>query len=106
MFEVDGRWGPWSDWTPCSATCGEGVKFRYRFCDSPAPQGTGKDCGEDNSMVHSCTVSECGQPGKGREHHATKDAGMGTLHSQEQESLLVEPFGMGASQVVEISTSK
>lgn len=26
------RWGPWSQWNSCSASCGEGVKVRIRTC--------------------------------------------------------------------------
>ena len=30
---------PWSDWSPCTATCGKGVKARQRLYISPASIG-------------------------------------------------------------------
>ncbi|RUS74981.1 hypothetical protein EGW08_017248, partial [Elysia chlorotica] len=33
---VDGAWSDWpSDWSPCSRTCGGGVKKKVRVCDNP-----------------------------------------------------------------------
>eukprot|EP00913_Durusdinium_trenchii_P023730 g22288.t1 len=29
----DGQWGVWTDWSPCSASCGGGVTFRRRRVD-------------------------------------------------------------------------
>ena len=26
------KWGEWSQWQACSATCGEGTRKRFRFC--------------------------------------------------------------------------
>jgi Thrombospondin type 1 domain len=39
-----GSWGSWSSWTTCSASCGYGVRNRYRFCDSPPPRYGAKFC--------------------------------------------------------------
>jgi len=33
---VDGRWGPWSAWSSCSATCVGGVMFRHRNVEQRA----------------------------------------------------------------------
>ena len=41
---IDGKYGPWSDWTPCSKSCGTGMRSRIRNCTSPAPAFGGKDC--------------------------------------------------------------
>ncbi|XP_059141737.1 uncharacterized protein LOC131929503 isoform X2 [Physella acuta] len=41
---INGGFGPWSDWSTCSKTCGSGVTTRYRNCDSPKPQYGGKNC--------------------------------------------------------------
>lgn len=45
-LDVDtaGGWGPWSEWTPCSSTCADGTRNRYRFCDSPPPRYGAKFC--------------------------------------------------------------
>jgi hypothetical protein len=32
---IHGSWGPWSEWSQCSTTCGNGVRYRSRLCDSP-----------------------------------------------------------------------
>uniref|UniRef100_A0A668U4P8 Ig-like domain-containing protein n=1 Tax=Oreochromis aureus TaxID=47969 RepID=A0A668U4P8_OREAU len=45
-----GTWGPWSDWSPCPALCGQvGVQLRYRNCQSDSlpcsgPKLDGKAC--------------------------------------------------------------
>ncbi|XP_070553598.1 uncharacterized protein [Ptychodera flava] len=44
MQKVDGAWGEWAAWTACTVTCGEGIKSRYRLCDSPTPANGGSDC--------------------------------------------------------------
>ena len=32
---IDGNWDDWSAWTPCTRTCGGGVKSRQRYCTNP-----------------------------------------------------------------------
>ena len=41
---IDGDWGPWSDFKPCSATCGLGTKRRIRECNNPIPMHGGQEC--------------------------------------------------------------
>lgn len=41
---VNGGYTPYSDWSECSVTCGEGVRYRHRSCTSPKPQFGGRDC--------------------------------------------------------------
>ena len=41
---IDGGWSIWSIWSKCSATCGEGIQTRLRYCDNPAPMYGGRDC--------------------------------------------------------------
>jgi len=58
---VDGKYGDWSEWTQCDKECGEGVQVRERACNSPLPQGSGKDCEEigESSETKSCLIKEC-----------------------------------------------
>lgn len=49
-MNVEGTWGPWSDWSPCPALCGQlGVQLRTRNCQSyftscTGPKVEGKGC--------------------------------------------------------------
>nr|XP_003223216.1 PREDICTED: A disintegrin and metalloproteinase with thrombospondin motifs 8 [Anolis carolinensis] len=56
---VDGNWGPWSSWGPCSRTCGGGVHFSYRACDNPVPKNGGKYCEGQRVQYQSCNTEEC-----------------------------------------------
>lgn len=48
--KVEDLWGPWSDWSPCPALCGQAsVQIRSRNCQSPllpcvGPKVEGKAC--------------------------------------------------------------
>lgn len=61
---VDGGWGPWSPWGSCSRTCGGGVQFSYRHCDSPKPQHGGRYCEGQRAKYQSCHTNECPPDGK------------------------------------------
>ena len=58
---VDCLWSTWSDWTPCSKTCGDGVKDKSRQVQTPA-QNTGAPCNGPTRQVKSCNDQDC--PGK------------------------------------------
>ncbi|CAL9698264.1 unnamed protein product [Knipowitschia caucasica] len=49
---VDGGWCEWSDWTPCSRTCGAESVSRYRSCVCPEPREGGARCPGEQE-VHS-----------------------------------------------------
>ncbi|CAM9825450.1 unnamed protein product [Bubo scandiacus] len=61
---VDGGWGPWSPWGSCSRTCGGGVQFSFRHCDSPKPQHGGRYCEGQRAKYQSCHTDECPPDGK------------------------------------------
>jgi hypothetical protein len=50
MFPTDfGFWGPWSEYSSCSVTCGEGLQVRYRQCFG------GPQCKGDFEQIQSCS---------------------------------------------------
>ncbi|KAK6192286.1 hypothetical protein SNE40_003780 [Patella caerulea] len=59
VFPVDGNWGPWSGFNPCSVTCGTGAQSRTRSCDNPAPAYGGADCHGDGIETRSCNMIDC-----------------------------------------------
>lgn len=44
LCPVDGGYGEWTDFTPCSVSCGGGESVRYRNCDNPFPEHGGEEC--------------------------------------------------------------
>lgn len=56
---VDGNWGPWSSFTSCSKTCGDGTNSKYRLCDNPAPSNGGAECSGDKIVVSTCNEQDC-----------------------------------------------
>ncbi|XP_066934153.1 uncharacterized protein [Clytia hemisphaerica] len=57
---VDGGFNQWSSFTPCSKTCGNGLKSRYRLCNDPIPQGsTARNCTGAYNEVKHCRLATC-----------------------------------------------
>ncbi|XP_067671402.1 A disintegrin and metalloproteinase with thrombospondin motifs 3-like isoform X2 [Haliotis asinina] len=56
---VHGRWGYWSSWTPCSAECGVGLRYRSRTCDNPRPKYGGRDCEGGKDEMGTCLNEKC-----------------------------------------------
>lgn len=51
---------PWSEWTPCSKTCGPGLRARSRTCSIPDNAANVGDCREvDLLETESCNHGDC-----------------------------------------------
>ena len=54
-IQVQGEWGPWTAWSPCSLSCGQGGnQKRSRKCDNPVPRGTGMACVGESDHSRLC----------------------------------------------------
>ncbi|XP_071153887.1 uncharacterized protein [Mytilus edulis] len=56
---VDGCWGSWSEWSGCSATCGQGHMTKWRECNNPMPEYGGHDCDGDTVETADCNIKHC-----------------------------------------------
>lgn len=55
---IDGGWGSWGPYSPCSAVCGSqsnGFRYAQRYCTNPAPQYNGRDCTGDKYKYIPCS---------------------------------------------------
>ncbi|XP_077972291.1 adhesion G protein-coupled receptor B1-like [Styela clava] len=59
---IDGSWGEWSTWGPCSVSCEKGVQLRMRLCNNPKPAFGGKDC-EGSKTGSQMEKKECVRQG-------------------------------------------
>lgn len=51
---INGNWGPWFDWSGCSASCGVSLRERHRDCVNPPPQFGGLPCEGPFTEVSEC----------------------------------------------------
>ncbi|KAG8450276.1 hypothetical protein GDO86_002797 [Hymenochirus boettgeri] len=56
---VHGGWGLWGQWGECSTTCGGGIQYSVRECDSPVPKNGGKYCEGKRVQYRSCNTLDC-----------------------------------------------
>uniref|UniRef100_A0A3Q1J478 Peptidase M12B domain-containing protein n=1 Tax=Anabas testudineus TaxID=64144 RepID=A0A3Q1J478_ANATE len=56
---VHGSWSSWSEFTPCSRTCGGGVTHRTRQCNNPRPAFGGSDCEGPDIEAQLCHQRPC-----------------------------------------------
>lgn len=56
---IDGNWGGWAPWKPCSEKCGGGIQERFRRCNSPQPDNGGNGCLGNDSERRPCHVTDC-----------------------------------------------
>ena len=63
---VNGGYSKWSEWTPCSVTCGNGAQYRERKCENPHPANGGTDCTMLGQPTESkaCFAGHCVPDGK------------------------------------------
>ena len=59
--EIDGLYTPWSEWSVCSDTCGNGVQIRSRSCTAPPQRNGGMDCSHFGPPVEvkQCILGQC-----------------------------------------------
>ncbi|XP_060579836.1 uncharacterized protein LOC132736665 isoform X2 [Ruditapes philippinarum] len=55
---VNGGWSDWSE-SVCSKTCGSGIIYRTRKCDSPTPDIYGLDCIGTAIEIKPCNTQPC-----------------------------------------------
>jgi len=48
------EWNEWSDWSACSKTCGEGIKYRSRKCNQ-----FGENCFDEETEGDGCKEEDC-----------------------------------------------
>lgn len=52
---INGGWSKWSEWTVCSASCGNhGFATKVRRCNSPTPSNGGSYCSGRSRMTQPC----------------------------------------------------
>ncbi|XP_070759988.1 A disintegrin and metalloproteinase with thrombospondin motifs 13 [Enoplosus armatus] len=56
---VHGSWSSWSEFSPCSRTCGGGVTHRTRKCNNPRPAFGGNDCEGPDIEAELCHQRPC-----------------------------------------------
>ena len=63
LYTVNGGYTQWSNWLPCSQSCGGGQQVRTRSCTSPSPTNGGLTCLQQNlgteTDIQLCNTQAC-----------------------------------------------
>lgn len=59
FHKVNGGWGSWNSWAPCSETCGNGTQKRTRVCNDPEPDNGGLECPGNSTEFKTCIMDDC-----------------------------------------------
>ncbi|XP_017792234.1 PREDICTED: uncharacterized protein LOC108574210 [Habropoda laboriosa] len=54
-----GGWSTWGTWSPCTAICDRGQKYRTRICNSPVPSNSKLMCDDSAFEKKSCVGFNC-----------------------------------------------
>ncbi|CAF1679281.1 unnamed protein product [Rotaria magnacalcarata] len=54
---VNGNWSGWSNWSPCSVSCGNGTQYQTRACNTTTPSQGGSLCRGDALQTQTCTTN-------------------------------------------------
>ncbi|XP_059922302.1 hemicentin-1-like [Gadus macrocephalus] len=61
---VHGGYAEWTQWGPCSVSCGAGAQKRLRQCNKPLPANGGRHCAGLDSETRSCQGKPCPVDGR------------------------------------------
>lgn len=59
FFPVHGGFSEWTEWGPCSVSCGVGSQKRLRQCNNPLPANGGRHCAGSDTESRSCQGRPC-----------------------------------------------
>lgn len=59
LIATDGGWGEWQSFGECTRTCGGGIQYSTRECESPKPANGGKYCAGSRIRQRSCNTQDC-----------------------------------------------
>ncbi|CAH1776656.1 unnamed protein product [Owenia fusiformis] len=57
--KVNGGWGNWTTWSPCTQECGGGLQWRFNECNNPVPSSGGLNCTGNSTEIRPCNTHEC-----------------------------------------------
>ncbi|XP_072179385.1 uncharacterized protein [Diadema setosum] len=61
---IHGNWSEWTEWSPCSESCGGGIWNRTRECTNPPPNEHGMPCEGHDFEEEACNTQKCPGPGE------------------------------------------
>lgn len=100
--------GPWGNWTPCSASCGMGVRSRNRDIKTPR-QGAGVDC-QNREMTVECfaepCATDCQLSNWSDWSECSGDCGIGTRRRSRTPEVFASSGGRGCDRIEEIQDCK